>query len=188
MQQDNANRRIPVYISTPLGIEPGSLMMGNKRVDHWTSGTVYECQRWAPAIFSVVHFCWSAIQKQCFRFSLVRNFKKFGSPLALVRYSAIAIFSVVFALVHNSGIPLPLFSLQSTATSPQFRYSDTAIFTVVHSVPQLAIPQFAILQFAILQFAIPQFAFPQFAFPQFALPQYQYQYWYQPHYLIISSL
>ncbi len=24
------------HISTPLGIEPGSLMMGSKRVDHWT--------------------------------------------------------------------------------------------------------------------------------------------------------
>ncbi len=31
------------HISTPLGIDPGSLMMGRKRVDHWTSGTVYEC-------------------------------------------------------------------------------------------------------------------------------------------------
>jgi hypothetical protein len=31
------------HISTPLGIEPGSLMMGSRRVDHWTSGTVYEC-------------------------------------------------------------------------------------------------------------------------------------------------
>jgi hypothetical protein len=31
------------YISTPLGIEPGSLMMGSKRVEHWTSGTVCEC-------------------------------------------------------------------------------------------------------------------------------------------------
>jgi hypothetical protein len=31
------------HISTPLGIEPRSLMTGNKRVDHWTSGTVYEC-------------------------------------------------------------------------------------------------------------------------------------------------
>jgi hypothetical protein len=30
------------HISTPLGIEPGSLMTGSKRVDHWTSGTVYE--------------------------------------------------------------------------------------------------------------------------------------------------
>jgi hypothetical protein len=27
----------------PLGIEPGVLMMGSKRLDHWTSGTVYEC-------------------------------------------------------------------------------------------------------------------------------------------------
>ncbi len=31
------------HISTPLGIEPGSLMTGSKHVDHWTSGTVYEC-------------------------------------------------------------------------------------------------------------------------------------------------
>jgi hypothetical protein len=29
--------------STPLGIGPGSLMTGSKRVDHWTSGTVCEC-------------------------------------------------------------------------------------------------------------------------------------------------
>jgi hypothetical protein len=28
---------------TPLGIEPGPFMMGSKRVDHWTSGTVYKC-------------------------------------------------------------------------------------------------------------------------------------------------
>jgi hypothetical protein len=31
------------HISIPLGIEPGSLMTGGKQVDHWTSGTVYEC-------------------------------------------------------------------------------------------------------------------------------------------------
>jgi hypothetical protein len=31
------------FISTPLGIEPGSLMTGSKWVDHWTSGTVYKC-------------------------------------------------------------------------------------------------------------------------------------------------
>ena len=31
------------HISTPLGIEPRSLMAGSKRVDHWTSGTMYEC-------------------------------------------------------------------------------------------------------------------------------------------------
>ncbi len=31
------------HISTPLGIEPGSLMTGSKRVDHWTSGTVRGC-------------------------------------------------------------------------------------------------------------------------------------------------
>ncbi len=31
------------HISTPLGIEPRPLMIGSKRVDHWTSGTVCEC-------------------------------------------------------------------------------------------------------------------------------------------------
>jgi hypothetical protein len=31
------------HISTPLGIEPGSLMTGSKWVDHWTSGTLWEC-------------------------------------------------------------------------------------------------------------------------------------------------
>jgi hypothetical protein len=31
------------HISTPLGIEPRSLMTGSKWVDHWTSGTVCEC-------------------------------------------------------------------------------------------------------------------------------------------------
>jgi hypothetical protein len=31
------------HISTPLGIEPGSLKTGSKRLEEWTSGTVYEC-------------------------------------------------------------------------------------------------------------------------------------------------
>jgi hypothetical protein len=31
------------HMSTPLGIEPGSLMMGSKGLTHWTSETVYEC-------------------------------------------------------------------------------------------------------------------------------------------------
>jgi hypothetical protein len=31
------------HISTPLGIEPGSLMTGSKQVDYWTSGTMYKC-------------------------------------------------------------------------------------------------------------------------------------------------
>ncbi len=31
------------HISSPLGIEPGSLMTGSKQVDHWTSGTEYKC-------------------------------------------------------------------------------------------------------------------------------------------------
>jgi hypothetical protein len=30
------------HISTPLGIEPGSLMTGSKGLTHWTSETVYE--------------------------------------------------------------------------------------------------------------------------------------------------
>ncbi len=32
------------HISTPLGIEPGSLMTGSKGLTHWTSETVYECR------------------------------------------------------------------------------------------------------------------------------------------------
>ncbi len=43
--QDNANRRIPVSHKCPLGIETRSLMTGSKRIDHWTSGTVCECQK-----------------------------------------------------------------------------------------------------------------------------------------------
>jgi hypothetical protein len=31
------------HTSTPLGIEPGSLMTGSKGLTHWTSETVYEC-------------------------------------------------------------------------------------------------------------------------------------------------
>ncbi len=31
------------HISTPLGIEPGSLMTGSKRVVHWNSETLWEC-------------------------------------------------------------------------------------------------------------------------------------------------
>jgi hypothetical protein len=31
------------HISTPLGIEPGSIMTGSKWVTHWSSETVYEC-------------------------------------------------------------------------------------------------------------------------------------------------
>jgi hypothetical protein len=37
------------HISTSLGIEPGSLMTGSKRVGHWTSGTVYECSEIASS-------------------------------------------------------------------------------------------------------------------------------------------
>ncbi len=31
------------HISTPLGIEPGSLMTGSKGLTHWTSETVCQC-------------------------------------------------------------------------------------------------------------------------------------------------
>jgi hypothetical protein len=40
--------KIPVsqmYSKYLLGIEPRSLMKQSKRVDHWTSGTVYECSK-----------------------------------------------------------------------------------------------------------------------------------------------
>jgi hypothetical protein len=46
------------HISTPLEIEPGSLMTGSKRVDHWTSGTAYECSEIAGS-------------SQCFDYQLV---------------------------------------------------------------------------------------------------------------------
>jgi hypothetical protein len=39
---DGSGRESRFHISTPLGIEPGSLMTGSKWVDHWTSGTVCE--------------------------------------------------------------------------------------------------------------------------------------------------
>jgi hypothetical protein len=42
------------HISTPLGIEPGSLMMGSKQVDHWTIGTVYEFSETAGSPQSVI--------------------------------------------------------------------------------------------------------------------------------------
>jgi hypothetical protein len=38
--------------STPLGIEPGSLMTGSKQVDYWTSGTVYACSEIAGSLQS----------------------------------------------------------------------------------------------------------------------------------------
>jgi hypothetical protein len=38
------------HISTPLGIEPRSLMMGRKRVVHWTSETWCECSEIAGSL------------------------------------------------------------------------------------------------------------------------------------------
>jgi hypothetical protein len=59
------------HISTPLGFEPGSLMTGSKRVDHWTSGTVYECREIAgsPQYTNTVHMfgkigIWSTLGNQ----------------------------------------------------------------------------------------------------------------------------
>jgi hypothetical protein len=45
------------HINTPLGIEPGTLMMGSKQVDHWTSGTVCECSELAgfPHLYLYIH-------------------------------------------------------------------------------------------------------------------------------------
>ncbi len=37
------------HISAPPGIEPRSLMMGSKRADHWTCGTMYECSEIADS-------------------------------------------------------------------------------------------------------------------------------------------
>jgi hypothetical protein len=44
------------HISTPLGIEPGSLMMGSKGLTHWTSETVYECSEIAGSPQVSVNF------------------------------------------------------------------------------------------------------------------------------------
>jgi hypothetical protein len=40
--------------STPMGFEPGSLMTGSKWVDHWTSGTVYDCSEIAGSLQSSI--------------------------------------------------------------------------------------------------------------------------------------
>jgi hypothetical protein len=39
-----------LHKSTPLGVEHGSLRTGSKQVDHWTSGTVYECSEIAGSL------------------------------------------------------------------------------------------------------------------------------------------
>ncbi len=66
------------------------------------------------------------------------------------RWSAIPLplfFCSAPPLVRNAAIPLRLLSMQSTATSPQFRYSATATFTVVHCTLQFTIPQFTVPQY-----------------------------------------
>jgi hypothetical protein len=45
------------HISTLLGIEPQSLMRGSKRVDHWTSGTVYECSEIVGSGQAILYCC-----------------------------------------------------------------------------------------------------------------------------------
>ncbi len=37
------------HLSTPLGIEPGSLMTESKQVDHWTRETLFECSEIASS-------------------------------------------------------------------------------------------------------------------------------------------
>ncbi len=84
----------------------------------------------APPIFSVVCFRWSAIQKQCFHFTLLlRTFQKFDSPLALVCYCYLSIPQFCYCYFHCSPLLL-------------VRNSSTAIFTVVHSMLQFAIQQY----------------------------------------------
>jgi hypothetical protein len=46
------------HISSPLRIEPGYLMTGSKWVDHWTSGTVCECEEIACYAQYLYIFTW----------------------------------------------------------------------------------------------------------------------------------
>jgi hypothetical protein len=43
LERDKLTRESWFHISTLVGIEPWSLKTESKQVDHWTSGTVYEC-------------------------------------------------------------------------------------------------------------------------------------------------
>ncbi len=58
------------HISTPLGIEPVSLMTGSKRVVHWTSETWYKCSEIAgspqgsPSAADYSRLCWLWNQKE----------------------------------------------------------------------------------------------------------------------------
>jgi hypothetical protein len=45
------------HISTPLEIEPGPLMRGSEQVDHWISGTVYECSEIAGSLQLPCNLC-----------------------------------------------------------------------------------------------------------------------------------
>ncbi len=52
------------HTSTHLGIEPGSLMTGSRRVEHWTSGTVCECSEIAGSPQCSRYWCFmDRIQK-----------------------------------------------------------------------------------------------------------------------------
>jgi hypothetical protein len=87
------------HISTPLGIEPGSLMTGSKRVTHWTSETVYECSEIAgspqgspqqPTMSIVKPEGGSAArmklgQKSCLRSSGIITLSHYGLVTVLIR-------------------------------------------------------------------------------------------------------
>ncbi len=73
----------------------------------------------------------------------------FRSPLPLARYLKIVLplhAGLQLLKIWYSASATPLFHyrnfFRSAATSPQFRHSATAIFTVVHCMPQFAIPQY----------------------------------------------
>ncbi len=75
------------HISTPLGIEPGSLMMGSKRVDHWTSGTVYECSEIAgsPQASPNSRLCWLWSQKEDLQWAWNRDRRAVWDQVGLSR-------------------------------------------------------------------------------------------------------
>jgi hypothetical protein len=70
------------HISTPLGIEPVSLMTGSKRVVHWTSETWCQCSEIAgspqtpdSAPKKLLHFFWDfRLTCQCAMHWKVGNF------------------------------------------------------------------------------------------------------------------
>ncbi len=57
--------------STPLGIEPRSLMTGSRWVDHWTSGTAYECSK--ITLFRMANYCIARNRKKGFIYPHSQN-------------------------------------------------------------------------------------------------------------------